>query len=170
MYQLQHGDVLITRLHHKKNETKDNTLNIVASKKTIEELQKPDAVDTIWQHDPWKQYKPSTSVAQAASSPAITQAQLAKIEENVTKKVQAGLTQKEEDIPMQDTQTNSRICQLEQQMKAVTSQSQHIEEKIGSMQHQIDQQSVQFKQTLEQQLGEQMNRIEALLVKRVRHE
>ena len=62
------------------------------------------------------------------------------------------------------------VGQLERQMESVTSQQKHIEDKIGSMQHQIDQQGVQFKQTLEQQLGDQMSRIEALLVKRVRHE
>ena len=170
VYQLQHGDVLITKAYPKKAETKDSTLNIVASKKTIEQLQQSEAVDPLWQQDPWKQYKPTASVAAQAPAPAITQAQLAKIEENVARKVQAGLPTKDDDTPMTDAHTQDRISQLENQIQSVTTQQKHIEDRIGNMQHQLDQQGVQFKQTLEQQLGDQMSRIEALLVKRVRHE
>lgn len=170
VYQLQHGDVLITKTQNRKSEARDSTLNIVASKKTIEQLQKTDTIDTIWHQDPWKQYKPLSTAPVAAPQPAISQAQLAKIEANVARKVQAGLHTREEDIPMPDTQANDRISQLEQQMQNVTGQQKQIEERIGNMQQQLDQQGVQFKQTLEQQLGDQMSRIEALLVKRVRHE
>ncbi len=170
VYQLQHGDVLITKAFPKKTDDRDSTLNIVASKKTIEQLQQTEQIDPLWQQDPWKQYKPSSQTAASSHAPAITQAQLAKIEDNVARKVQATIQPKDEDANMTDAQTQDRISKLEHQIQSVTSQQRNIEDKIGNMQHQLDQQGVQFKQTLEQQLGDQMSRIEALLVKRVRHE
>ena len=144
-------------------------MNIVASKKTIEHLQQGE--DPWLKRDPWNgsAASPVTKPA-AASNP--TQAQLAQLEASVEKRVLAAIQAKHQDadVSMANDNIESRVSQLEKQIQQVHSHQVGMDTKINQMQNQLEVQGQQFNASLDMKLAAQMDKIEALFSKRVRHE
>lgn len=168
VYTLQHGDVLISRIRDR-SPVKVVPVNIVASKKTIEHLQQGE--DPWLKRDPWNgsAASPVTKPA-AASNP--TQAQLAQLEASVEKRVLAAIQAKHQDadVSMANDNIESRVSQLEKQIQQVHSHQVGMDTKINQMQNQLEVQGQQFNASLDMKLAAQMDKIEALFSKRVRHE
>ena len=173
IYTLQHGDVLIARMHEKEPVKKAAQVNIVASRKTIEHFQQTE--DPWLSHDPWQgpTKTPKQQVASQSSQPPTT-AQLASIEANIEKRilaaVQSKATQPDADVNMDTDQLESRVTQLEKQIQQVHANQVGLDTKVNQMQCQLEQQSKQFNASLDQKLASQMDKIEALFSKRGRHE
>ena len=171
IYTLQHGDVLITKTRENRPSVPDNTLNVVASKKTLEKLAKK-GDDPLQSADPWQKYHPTTSVApvQAAKAPSSATVQIAEVEARLEKKILAAVQNKDQDTSMESPVVDERISRLEVQMQQIATHQQQMDSRVGQMQQQIDTQGQQFNAALDNKLNEQMSRIEALLLKRSRHE
>ena len=173
IYTLQHGDVLITRAKESRPIVKDNTLNVVASKKTIDQLTKHQHNDPLQTNDPWQQYKNSSQPASssAKTSAVNASAQIAEVEARLEKKILAAVQQKDTDVTMEgSSQVEERVNRLETQIQQLSHHHQQVDSRLGHMQQQIDTQGQQFNTALDQKLNEQMQKIEALLTKRSRHE
>lgn len=172
IYTLQHGDVLITKTKESKPIVHDNTLNVVASRKTMEQLAKKVEVDPLQAFDPWQKYQATSSVAAApiAKVSSSATAQIAEVEARLEKKIMAVVQSKDHDTPMESPVVDERISRLEVQMQQIATHQQQMDSRVGQMQQQIDTQGQQFNAALDCKLNEQMGRIEALLLKRSRHE
>eukprot|EP00435_Cladocopium_sp_Y103_P023887 s1528_g5.t2 len=182
IFNLEHGDVLVSRVNQSSDHAKPKQVPIIASKKTIQHFEQKET-DPWLLHDPWK---PSQSHAQvkntmpAVASAALSTAQIATIESNLEKKLIQTIRQEraarsgDEDATMSSPALEQRVTQLEQHLQHVHSSQTGLECKVSQMQQQLDQQTVQFShvidQKLEQTMQVQMDRIEALLVKRSRLE
>lgn len=114
--------------------------------------------------DPWAEAARNLPRAESVS-----QAQIAKIEANLeqklTKRLQTAVD--ETDVSMAPT-LEPRVVQLEQQIAALQNRSGVIESKVDYIHSQVEQQATKFEATLDTKLSEQMQRIEALIVKRAR--
>ena len=64
----------------------------------------------------------------------------------------------------------NQIQQLHTSQQAMHNQTQSIAQQVQAVQTQVETQSVQFQSHLDRKLEDQMSKIEALLVKRSRHE
>ena len=171
IYTLQHGDVLITKTKDNRPVVPDHTLNVVASRKTMDQLAKKGETDPLQKFDPWQKYNPTTSAPMpVAKTPSSTTAQIAEVEARLEKKIMAAVQSKEQDAPMESPIADERISRLETQMQQIVSHQQQMDSRVGQMQQQIDSQGQQFNAALDSKLNEQMGRIEALLMKRSRHE
>ena len=198
IYVLQHGDVLVSKLQEERPVDANPTYSIVASRKTIQHLHNNADQDPWLTNDPWKpQQKSKAKPAQPAQSQYanLHPAALATMEANLEKKLLANIGPKiassDQDVAMEPTAIEARVTQLESQLNMVRSNqsaieqkvvhvdqslskvqmSQHgLEQQVGTMQSQLEQQGHHIAQTLEQKMAEQMDRIEALFSKRVRHE
>lgn len=168
IYPLEHGDVLITRAQPDKAETKAPSVSIVASRKTIEHLQRPSS-DPWLEHDPWQQasgHKPATSAS------ASNTVHMSKLEATIDRKIADALqqTNKSDDAPMEDTQMTGRVSMLEQQMKQLQQTQQGFDHRLGQMHRQLELQSKSFADAVDSKFADQMERIEALMAKRSRAE
>eukprot|EP00435_Cladocopium_sp_Y103_P058608 s705_g20.t1 len=120
IYNLQHGDVLITKQQPTKAEPPTGQFAVIASKKTLDHLGQQDP----WlQQDPWQKptsVKPTSSHLPAAQ-PSITTAQLASMEANLERKLLSSLQSKsvEQDASMEPSALEERVSQLEQQLGQV---------------------------------------------------
>ena len=172
IYTLQHGDVLITRTRENRPIVQDHSLNVVASKKTLEQLVKKADIDPLQTFDPWQKYQPVSSVASvtAVKASSSTTAQIAEVEARLEKKILAAVQSKDQDASMEPPVGDERVSRLEAQMQQMATHQQQVDSRLGQMQQQIDTQGQQFHTALDSKLNEQMNRIEALLMKRSRHE
>jgi predicted nucleic acid-binding Zn-ribbon protein len=94
------------------------------------------------------------------------------MEANLEKKLMSTLQTKPHDTdkPMEPSPLEARVTQLERQLSQVHMSQTGLENKVGSLQVQIDQQSHLFGQALDSKLAEQMDKIESFLIKRSRHE
>ena len=63
-----------------------------------------------------------------------------------------------------------KVVHVDQSLSKVQMSQHGLEQQVGTMQSQLEQQGHHIAQTLEQKMAEQMDRIEALFSKRVRHE
>lgn len=195
VFTLQHGDVLVTKLKEDKPIEAPAAYSIVASRKTLQHLQaNAENVDPWLAYDPWKPTTPvKTSGQQTVQSLSTTQ--IAAMETNIEKKVMNAIAAKannhDQDVNMDSTALEARVQQIESQLQHVQNVqsgveakvnhvelqiqqvqvSQHaVEANIGQMQQKLDQQSHHIGKTLDSKLAEHMDRIEALLCKRGRHE
>eukprot|EP00435_Cladocopium_sp_Y103_P066284 s1305_g28.t1 len=171
IYNLQHGDVLITKQQQPKVEPPTGQFAVIASKKTLDHLGQQDP----WlQQDPWQpqQHVKPTSSHMPAAQPSITTAQLANMEASLERKLLTTLHAKtpEVDATMEPSALEERVSQLEHQLSQVQVSQHGIEHKVGHIQTQLDKQSQVFGQVIDHKLQEQMERIENLLIKRSRHE
>ena len=175
VYTLQHGDVLISKLQDTKHVAAPMPYSIVASKKTLEHLQGADP----WAHyDPWRKDGPPAPASNASTTPSssnssvqqVTQAQIAALEANFDKKLQMIARPTDGDASMDPTGMEGRIAQLEHQFQQVQAMQIGTDARVGQLQTQIDQQSKQLGDRIEEKLTEQMERIEQLLCKRGRFE
>ena len=190
IYVLQHGDVLISKLHEDKQVEASPSYSIVASKRTMQHLHNTgDQTDPWLMYDPWKPlHKPKNPSGNAATA-------IATIETNVERKVMAALAPKlaqtDADVSMEADAFETRIARLEQQLGQVQAHQAGMESKLGHLDHsvqqvqssqagvessvhlmqqQLDQQSQHITHALDRKMSEQTEKIEALLCKRGRHE
>ena len=171
IYNLQHGDVLITKQQQAKTTHPASHFAVIASKKTLEHL---GSQDPWLQQDPWqKTYKPPAPVTHLpASSTGVSNAQLAAMEASLEKKLLTSLQAKmtDGDALMESTPLEERVQQLDMQLGQVQASQTGLESKVGQIQTQIEHQGVIFGQALDHKLQEQMDKIESLLTKRSRLE
>ena len=87
------------------------------------------------------------------------------MEQKLTKRFQTAA--EESDVSM-SAPLEPRVAQLEQQLAALQTRSGVIETKVDYVHKQVEQQSSKFEAALDSKLSEQMQRIEALIIKRAR--
>eukprot|EP00438_Fugacium_kawagutii_P015087 Skav214578 [mRNA] locus=scaffold57:195327:199849:+ [translate_table: standard] len=178
VWNLQHGDVLISPMEETSTTTQKKLPTVMASAKTMQCLQRKDDPIDKSQTDPWLHQDPwagNTRTKEASVN------QVAAIEASVEQRVLAKL--KDDDVQMSDTQT-SRVQELEQQVEhlhnAVESMQKSQHQQNVSLQNQlethaqcihkldqkVDAQQAAFASTLDTKLADQMTQIDALLSKR----
>ena len=182
MYQLAHGDILITPevVSSVDAEAKDSSGTVVASQKTMQSLRNHNA----WQSDaangkpdPWGQHDPWQP---RSSQKEISVGQMASITANLEASIDRKLQERSGDVNMTD-EVENRVQALEQQVQQLTTnvhgyqqqQNQHnqtIYHQLQSVDKKVDQQQTALQGFLDNKLEEQMQRIEQLFSKRGRHE
>ena len=171
IYQLKRGEILIAKLEENKDTPMPRAKHIIASKKTISTLtQRPNAgpVDPWLAHDPWQAASASKKVPPTVTAPTVTPGQLAALEHRLEKKIQATASESAEDH-MQVEQT-ARIEALEQQVHSLTQNFSSFQNQQAKVNHQIASQLQGFEGRIDAKLEDQMQRIESLLAKKMRHE
>ena len=170
IYQLKHGDILIAKLEDNKDTPMPHAKNIIASKKTMSTLSQrsaPASVDPWLTQDPW-QSAPSKKIGPTPSAPIVTPGQLVALEHRLEQKIQATATDAAEEH-MQVEQT-ARIEALEQQVQSLTQNFSVFQTQQAKVNHQIANQLQGFEGRIDAKLEDQMQRIESLLAKKMRHE
>ena len=156
VYTLAHGDV---RIFSKSSDTKpqqqDRTYQVVASNKTINQLQTKEGSDPWVKNDPWGGYTPtSSSAASSSTQSGLTVSQIATIEANIEQKIRSSM-----DMPMERSGLEERVIALEAKI-------QQTDAKVGQFQQQMDHHYNSLNTSIESKFNDQMNRLEALLSKR----
>eukprot|EP00438_Fugacium_kawagutii_P016496 Skav221152 [mRNA] locus=scaffold2925:187181:196674:+ [translate_table: standard] len=166
IYSLQHGDVLISRTHQDKPEP-PAAMSIVASRRTLQHLQKQ-GPDPWLEQDPWQTDSKSTSASSQVSSASATQ--LHRLEATIDKKIADALQTvkaRDDDDPMEgDGQMSQRVSHLEQQIQQLTANQQTCDNKLNQLHAQVELQTKSFGATLDTKLADQMDKIEALMLSR----
>lgn len=170
---MSHGDVLISTRDHK--EVSLNPLKpVIASDKTMKLLQsKPSTAANVPTEDPWTHRDPWSDAR--AVAPPVAEV----IENRVFERLQATLKDKSDDVTMDETRSDIRIGQLEEQVKAMTDNLQQFQQhqqaqnnqaqgQLTSMKHQLDTQSANMQQVMETKFEEQSTRLDCLLSKRLK--
>eukprot|EP00435_Cladocopium_sp_Y103_P021646 s885_g5.t1 len=174
VYQLEHGDVLITLDPPKKATSAKPVADVQASAKTIAALTStPKSADS---EDPWATYDPWSTPAKlprpAPSPPSITKLDLEAMEKRMDQKIQANIRSDADDTTMhvEDERMNQlehRMNQLEvnfqQQQHASKIQHTEVQTQLHQVRTQVDQQSKEIHSVLEQRFSEQLTEIERLL-------
>eukprot|EP00435_Cladocopium_sp_Y103_P013782 s2225_g3.t1 len=178
VYQLEHGDVLITLDPPKKTTNAKPATDVQASAKTLAALTStPKQAEN---DDPWATYDPWSTPAKmprpSPSPPNITKLDLEAMEKRMDQKIQSSIRPEPEDSSMhvEDDRINQlehRMSQLEvnlQQQQQQTAKIQHteVQSQLHQVRTQVDQQSKEIHSVLEQRFSEQLTEIERLLVKR----
>ena len=173
IYSMQHGDVLITQIKDNKPAQSQQPFSIVASKKTLDQLQQQ-GQDPWLQADPWKAQpdQPRRSVATAVTTTGATPAQLAALEQSLEQKIMAAIQhhKPDADVSMDHTEIDQRVSAVEGQLQQLQANQQGLDHKITQVQHQVEHQAQRFESCLDSKLQDQMDRIEHLLRKRAHHE
>ena len=179
IYQLAHGDVLISRDTRSRETPSQSKLPVVAaSRRTLNSLRASPAAsgEDPWLHnDPW-----SGARERSKASAAMSQQQIQTMEEKVEKKVLKALNEKTGDQSMQ-VDGNSRIDDLESRVSSLAAnlnmfqqqQQQHnqsLQTQIAGVHAQVEAQANAFGVAIESKLNDQMSKIEALLRKRSHNE
>ena len=181
VYQLAHGDVLITPEETPQSSNIHKGPPVVASEKTLQSLSKP--VPT-WQTeakkglpDPWKHYDPwSNNQTRELSNGQVASIQ-ASLEAVIDRKLQ---DRHGADDGMGDDM-EQRVQVLEQQVNQLTQnvntfqqqQTHHNQSMFGQLQsveQKVDKQETNMQAFMDRKLEEQMQRIELLFSKRSRHD
>ena len=171
IYQMKHGDILIAKIEDQKEAALPMTKNIIASKKTISTLTQstPEtAVDPWLQYDPWKGSVQGRKSSGAPLPAAVTPSQLAALEQRLEQKIHATAGETQEDT-MQIEQTE-RIEALENKVHQLTQNFSAFQGQQAKVNHQLSTQLQGFEGRIDARLDDQMQRIEALLSKKMRHE
>lgn len=188
---MSHGDILITQVEGGSTGAKQTAMSLapLTSQRTLQRLTTPvtrpsvdkSAPDPLQFNDPW-----------APAGNVITSSQLANIESQVEKRVMAQVQpaiqqalhfrDDAEMIPAVD----DRVTQLEPQIKQINDnmmkstqsfqafqqrqmqQNQALTRQISSVKQQVDSQHHSVQNMLDCKMEDQMSRIEALLVKRMK--
>ena len=191
VYTMSHGDILITQIENGGKGSKQNALSAapLASQRTLHHLTtqvtRPhidkSAQDPFQVNDPW-----------APANAALSSSQIANIETQVEKRVMAQVqpaiqqalssSDDAEMIPAVD----DRVSQLESQIKQINEnmqksnqsfqvfqqqqmqQNQAMTHQISNVKQQVDSQYHSLQTMLDSKMEDQMSRIEALLVKRMK--
>eukprot|EP00438_Fugacium_kawagutii_P007865 Skav210130 [mRNA] locus=scaffold2194:403822:408421:- [translate_table: standard] len=159
VYVMQHGDVLVTR-DSVPMEAKPILPGIEASSL----MRKTTSKQTMLECDPWAE---AASHLPSQSRPQPSNAQLAKLEEDVVQKVLERVN-RSEDEPMEPA-SDGRMQALEQQVQMlIQAKDTHqaathdLRTKMDAMDTKIDQQANQFRQCLTTAMQQQMSKIEDL--------
>ena len=181
VYQLAHGDVLITPEDAPVSSKAVKGPPVVASDKTLQSLAKP---PVQWQSeakkgmpDPWKHHDPwSHTPARELSNGQVATIQ-ASLEAAIDRKLQDKAST---DDGMGDDMEH-RVQFLEQQVNQLTQnvnnfqqqQTHHNQSMVGQLQsveHKVEKQETNMQAFMDRKLEEQMQRIELLFSKRSRHD
>lgn len=168
VYNMAHGDVLIVKEHVQAHDHKAD-VRVEASVRT-QRLMQPAAHPKSNAEDPWME-----SATKLPHVQAHAQVNVASIEASVEAKVLAKL-QKPDGTAM-DVDAESRIANLESKMNTMQ-QEQQVQQQATSLlknqvEHlgqQIDNAGFKVQQHIDQQMSAQMERIEALINKRMKTE
>lgn len=184
VFNMEHGDILIALHTSPKEHSKPSQGLLVASKRTLEAIatssgssQANDkAQPEPLRDDPWQTYRNNQK--------GVSVSQLAAIESNVQQRVMASLQNKTSEDENMEGVVDTRVSQLETQVKQLTENFQNLSGSVSTFQQQqshvnsqianqitgvktqMDKQNVQMQQILDSKMEEQMSRIEALLMKR----
>ena len=177
IFQMQHGDVLVTPETSAGSVAANHPGGIIASSKTIQCLRVPKGANQSKQEsqeDPWKHYDPWQSSAKEVSVGQVLSLQN-QLEATIDKKIaDMGNARMEDD-------SSDRINQLEQQMQQMSAsvqsfqqqQVQHTQNLYGQVQtldKRLNDQHQSINTMLDSKLEDQMQKIEMLLTKRSRTE
>ena len=183
VYQLAHGDVLITPEAPVITVPNQQAATVVASDKTMQCLKQSSQKDEKRDekktgNDPWLHYDPWQSSGKPGKEVSVAQfaAMQAKIEAAVDQKLQKITA----DEPMTGA-TDSRVSTLEKQVQDLASsvhnfqsqqvhQNQRLAAQIQSVDQKVEHQQQSLHQMLDSKLEDQMARIEQLFTKRARME
>ena len=156
VFQLQHGDVVI---HQETSAIKEPWRPPQVQASNVEFREKKDI-----EFDPWAE-----AASRLPRQESVTHAQIATIEANLEQKLTKRFqTAAEESDVSMSAPLEPRVAQLEQQLAALQTRSGVIETKVDYVHKQVEQQSSKFEAALDSKLSEQMQRIEALIIKRAR--
>ena len=171
IYQMKHGDILIAKIDSQKEAPLPNMTNIIASKQTITKLaqthQDPQT-DPWLQADPWQSHATNRKQAAQSIAPAATSGQLAALEQRLEQKINAAKQATHE--PQMPADQTARIEALESQVHTLTHSASTFQSQQSKVNHQLANQLQGLEGRIDAKLDEQMQRIEALLSKKQRHE
>ena len=171
IYQMKHGDILIATLEDPKEAPVPMTSNIIASRKTLSTLaqsQQATSVDPWLANDPWQTGVTAKKSNAGATSPAVTPGHLTALEQRLAQKINASASDLKPD-QMHVDQTE-RIDALERQVTSLTQNFSQFQQQQSKVNNQIACQLQGFEGRIDTKLEDQMQRIEALLSKKMRHE
>ncbi len=181
VYQLAHGDVLITPEDIATPAVTTQPMPVLASNKTIQSLRQPSSKSDQKQEDPWLQHDPwqrgTTTFTKEASVHQIAAVQ-ARLEAVVEQKIRDHIP----DATMegvQDGKSEAKVAALEHQIQSLTTsfqsyqqqqanQNQMVQRQVQALDAKVDSQQSSIQQMLDSKLDDQMQRIEHLLSKRQR--
>ena len=181
VYQLAHGDVLITQEQNDMPGEVVQPMQVLASNRTIQSLRKPSTKsdqrqDDPWvQHDPWQSYQSGS--AKEASVHQITAVQ-ARLEAMVDQKIRDHMPDTEMSA-VTDGNTVAKVDALEHQIQVLSanfqsfqqqqsSQNQMVQHQVQAIDAKVESQQSNIQQMLDSKLDDQTQRIEHLLSKRQR--
>ena len=179
IYQLAHGDVLVSKeAKEKPQSTKTNASIVAASRKTMQSLRQS-ATEPNKGEDPWLARDAggcsSRQTSQAGSaSTGLTDNQINAMEEKVEQKIRqsiASLAPEGSGMKIDD-HAQERISALESKVHQLTSSVTQIQHQQGALhgqiqgvQQQVDQQTNKIESILDTKLARQMAQFEAMLAK-----
>lgn len=160
VYQLAHGDVLITPDPPRKNAGAITSADVQASAKTLAVLATTSPADSA--EDPWAQYDPwSTPAKKSRTVPSntVTKTDLEAMEQRMHQKIRETIKPESEDSSM--GMDDERVAHLEQRMTQLevslqqqqhNAQSQHaeVQHQLHQVRSQVEQQGTTFHALLDQ--------------------
>lgn len=176
IWQLSHGDVLVSPLSTAPEVTKPMT-PVLASARTLSSLKQTKREATSAgerSSDPWAHWDPWTKTATKQPREMST-SQVASIEANMERRILSKLKSEDADMhPVDD-----RVTALEQQMEQLTAtvhsnqqqqqqQASAVQQQLVQLDRKVDGQMQAINTTLDSKLSEQMAKIEMLFSKRPR--
>lgn len=181
VYQLAHGDVLITPEAPMSHMPSFLATPVVASEKTMQCLKQSSQKDEKRddkKNDPWLHYDPWQSSTKQGKEVSV--AQFAALQSKIEAAVDQKLQKIQQDDPMASA-ADSRINTLEQQVHDLATsvqnfqtqqvqQNQRLHAQIQSVDQKVEHQQQSLHQMLDAKLEDQMARIEQLFTKRARME
>ena len=171
IYQMKHGDILIAKIENPKDAPLPVTNNIIASRKTLSTLTQSSQaaqVDPWLTSDPWQNGPSTKKNPHGTMSQSVTAGHLTALEQRLEQKIQASATEPRQE-QMQVDQSD-RIDALERQVSSLTQNFSHFQQQQSKINNQISCQLQGFEGRIDSKLEDQMQRIEALLSKKMRHE
>ena len=181
VYQLAHGDVLITPEKTTPSATVEQPTPVLASNKTIQSLRQPHAKPDTTKEDPWVHHDPWQSKSAATSKEASVH-QIAAVQSRLEAIVDQKIREHIPDTEMgndNEGKAEGKIVALEQQLQTLSasfqsfqnqqaSQNQRVQHQVQALDAKMESQQTNIQQMLDSKLDDQMQRIEHLLSKRQR--
>eukprot|EP00438_Fugacium_kawagutii_P008724 Skav216390 [mRNA] locus=scaffold1241:366023:371056:+ [translate_table: standard] len=136
VFQMRHGDVLVSKLESNKERSVKPTGNVEASRRTLQHLSNPQDSDPWLQDDPWKQ---------PSSHKTLSTHQIASIEANVHRRVVESLNippkpQSADDDEEMPAVHDRRVTELEQKVRDMEdSMPAPANQRVADLEHQVRQ-------------------------------
>ena len=186
IYQMEHGDVLITEVQKKAKNPTGDKVDIQGSAKTIAALTKQkmpsasseDPWETYKGSDPWSTPTPPTKVARHWEQKPSTESIAAQVENRILRSLEGKLPQftkaaEQAMTPAEDARIQAmetRMSKLETTVSNNQAQQerQHAEvtASVSGLQQQLSHQGSELQRHFDQRLQEQLNQIEQLLTRK----
>ena len=181
VYQLAHGDVLITPENNVPSAVVEKPLQVLASNKTIQSLRQPNTKQDTTKEDPWVHHDPWQSKPSSSSKEASVH-QIAAVQTRLEALVEQKIREHIPDTEMgqaTDEKSEGKIVALEQQLQTLSasfqtfqqqqaSQNQRVQHQVQALDAKMESQQTNIQKMLDHKLNDQMQRIEHLLSKRQR--